>query len=557
MSELFEKYGKVPIFGKRILHVASPVRWKGSKYEVERCSNWKVMMDTVDFLPMCHHYIMIPELNTLSPSDRLYSMDNVTMIPFPYPQSVMQNRANFDGRTFCRIFSGRQKVEFRPGEFITLETSSIDIDFVFTHQPEILTNVLWNLLSIRYGQTNTDGFSFFHWVDCTASSPAPAFTPTFFRQFEAIDRCSTIFFHSDASTDYILSNFKKKARTRQGTPHVLSPDEKILMDKIAKMPLKAKPLPQTNGEYWSPPEGKKIIAFNHRWNDTTGARHLHKMMEGLPEEYQVLVTDEKVKKPLSGYSPVETTGLEELEGNQEESVFEPGRFKYAYEGIPKSRLGSLELYSDFLRGSYASVAWIKGYATWNLSVQDPIQVGTPTLVYDSPMMREVVGNNYPYFFKTKEEFQRLIQNMPNDFSYQIPKHDMVFRDNLVQAMINSWQHTKIQDVEGSFCKPWLYFILNDLEYKKDFLFQTHPKMVDGMGGNSWETIRRWVLQFGLKDDPTSRHTKLFIPDETIKSKMEKYLEGFDGSKYSLEGHEEFHSELNKTKVRSTLSDFMS
>ena len=31
MSELFEKYGKVPIFGKRILHVASPVRWKGSK----------------------------------------------------------------------------------------------------------------------------------------------------------------------------------------------------------------------------------------------------------------------------------------------------------------------------------------------------------------------------------------------------------------------------------------------------------------------------------------------------------------------------------------------
>ena len=45
-------------------------------------------------------------------------------------------------------------------------------------------------------------------------------------------------------------------------------------------------------------------------------------MEGLPEEYRVLVTDEKVKKPLSGYSPVETSGLEELEESQEESVFE-------------------------------------------------------------------------------------------------------------------------------------------------------------------------------------------------------------------------------------------
>tara|TARA_Y100000310_G_scaffold222216_1_gene223903 strand:+ start:85 stop:1752 length:1668 start_codon:yes stop_codon:yes gene_type:complete len=555
MNELFEKYGKVLIFGKRVLHVASPVRWKGRKYEVERCSNWKVMVDTVNFLPMCHHYIMIPELNTLSPSDRLYSMDNVTIIPFPYPQSVMQNRANFDGKTFCRIFSGRQKVEFRPGEFITLETSSIDIDFVFTHQPEILTNVLWNLLSLRYGMNNTDAFSFFHWVDCNASSPAPAFPPTFFRQFEAIDRCSKIFFHSDSSTNYILSNFGKK-------PHVLVPDEKELMNKISKMPLKAKPLPQTNGEYWSPPEGMKIIAFNHRWNETTGARHFHKMMKGLPEEYQVLVTDEKVKKPLSGYSPVETSGLEELEENQEELVYEPGRFKYAYEGVPKSRRGSLELYSDFLRGSYASVAWIKGYATWNLSVQDPIQVGTPTLVFDSPMMREVLGSNYPFYFKTKDEFQQMIQNMPSNFSHQIPKHDNVFRDNLVQAMMQSWNLTK-KNKEGSFCKPWLYFILNGLEYKKDFLYQTHPKMVDGQGGNSWETIRRWCLQFGLKDDPTSRHTRLFIPDDMIKSKIEKHLEGFDSSGIrknrdgKLEIHKDFHIEMNKTKVRSSLSEFMS
>lgn len=67
---------------------------------------------------------------------------------------------------------------------------------------------------------------------------------------------------------------------------------------------------------------------------------------------QVLVTDEKVKKPLSGYLPVDEGGkLEELEENCYDSVYEPGRFKYAYEGIPKSRLGSLELYSDFLYSS--------------------------------------------------------------------------------------------------------------------------------------------------------------------------------------------------------------
>jgi len=478
-------------------------------------------------------------------------MDNVTIIPFPYPQSVMQNRANFDGKTFCRIFSGRQKVEFRPGEFVTLHTSSIDIDFVFCHQPEILTNVLWNLLSLRYGMNNTDSMCFFHWVDCNASSPAPAFPPTFFRQFEAIDRCSKIFFHSDASTKYLLSNFEKK-------PHVLVPDENTLMSKIEKMPLKARELPMTNGEYWNVSQGIKAIAFNHRWNETTGARGLHKMMQGLPDVYQVYVTDQKVKKPLSGYSPVENASLEELEENNsnEESVFEPGRFKYAYEGIPDSLLGSYELYSDFLRNSYASVAWIKGYATWNLSVQDPILVGTPTLVYDTPMMREVLGDNYPLFFKTKEEFQSKLQVLPDKLFHPIPKHDEVFRGNLVNAMENSWNVTK-ENKEGSFCKPWLYFILNDLEYKKDFLYQTHPIMVDAQGGNSWETIRRWCLQFGLKDDPHSRHTRLFIPNDEIKKKMEKYLESFDGSKYSMKKHETFHSELNKTKVRSSLSEFMS
>ena len=65
------------------------------------------------------------------------------------------------------------------------------------------------------------------------------------------------------------------------------------------------------------------------------------------------------------------------------------------------------------------------------------------------------------------------------------------------------------------------------------------------------------MQFGLKDDPTSRHTRLFIPNEDIKNKVEKYLEEFDGSKYSMIEHEDFHSELNKSNVRSTLSEFMS
>ena len=55
MNDLLKKYGDYPLYGRRILHVLSPVRWKGNRFEPELDSNWKVMQDTIDFLPMCHH----------------------------------------------------------------------------------------------------------------------------------------------------------------------------------------------------------------------------------------------------------------------------------------------------------------------------------------------------------------------------------------------------------------------------------------------------------------------------------------------------------------------
>ena len=107
-----------------------------------------------------------------------------------------------------------------------------------------------------------------------------------------------------------------------------------------------------------------------------------------------------------------------------------GRFKYAYEGVPESLLGSYELYSDFLRNSYASVAWIKGYATWNLSVQDPILAGTPTLVYDSPMMREVLGDNYPFISR-----QRMIFNI----NYKISQITSLIKyPNMMRSFVETW-----------------------------------------------------------------------------------------------------------------------
>ena len=60
MNELYEKYGNHPFYGRRILRVNSPVRWKSKRYLHHLCANYKVMDKTVNWLPMCHHYILVP-----------------------------------------------------------------------------------------------------------------------------------------------------------------------------------------------------------------------------------------------------------------------------------------------------------------------------------------------------------------------------------------------------------------------------------------------------------------------------------------------------------------
>ena len=93
MNDLLKKYGDYPLYGRRILHVLSPVRWKGNSFEPELESNWKVRHDTIDFLPMCHHYILVPGrfkpgnnnkiyLHSILSKDHPYmNSENITLIP--------------------------------------------------------------------------------------------------------------------------------------------------------------------------------------------------------------------------------------------------------------------------------------------------------------------------------------------------------------------------------------------------------------------------------------------------------------------------------------------
>ena len=132
-------------------------------------------------------------------------------------------------------------------------------------------------------------------------------------------------------------------------------------------------------------------------------------------------------------------------------------------------------------------------------------------------------------------------------------------------MLQSRNHTKFHDQEGMFGGPWLYFMSQGLTYKKDLLYQTHKSLVDGQGSNSWETIRRWVKQWGVKDDPNSRYTKLHIPDDAHEAhrRLNEYLKDdthqvpLSQFKDGLKEHFEFHRQLKKTKKQSDLTAFMS
>ena len=374
MSDLYKKYGSYPLYGKRILHVLSPVRWKGNRFQPEMDSNWKVMEDTIEFLPMCHHYILVPgkfkqgnnhkmfNNSALSKDHPYYNSENVTFIPFPYPQSVLSNRIGIDSSTFKRIFDGRVQFEFRPNEFCSLRLCDIDIDFIFCHQPELLSDVLWSLMSLRYGMNNTDGINFFHWIDCPESSPAAMFPPTFFRHMEAVNLAQKSFVHGKASLEYWKKNWEGKKE------HVVGLNEHIIKNKLFYMPLKANDLPQIDGGLWN--KTGRPIAFNHRWNATTGRNILPEYMKGLSPEYVVYSTDKKITQPFSGFSPVSQGDLDDFEETDEflegiekaKGEWEAGRFKYAYEGLEKNKdkLESPELYADFLRNCYASVGIIKG-----------------------------------------------------------------------------------------------------------------------------------------------------------------------------------------------------
>ena len=370
-----------PLFGRRILHVLSPLRWDGKTDHAwflhESDSNFKAMWKTVNHFPECHHYILVPLYHDI-PDDR----DNVTLWRFPYATSVYRHRTEFNAKVLRRYFDVR----------------GMDIDFVFCHQPELLGNIKSSMCTSRYG-FKMHYFSFFHWVDSKKSRHTNT-ARTLVRQLEAIMDGDYFFFHTDWSSHFIKIN-----KDREVIEYVL---EKY-HNKMRYMPLGVDRWPDP--EPIPLPRNKKILLFNHRWNKTTGITKMLNWTKELGDDYVIWITDPNARKS----KPV----LRELDRLHVQYISDIAEYRYLIEN------------------SYAAICFVDDYATWNLSVQDGISLNVPTLVYRNPenfVMDEIIGKDYPLYFKTKTEFLEKLNNLPSNFKWELPEHDKHFLTHLSAAM---------------------------------------------------------------------------------------------------------------------------
>ena len=471
-----------PLYGRRILHILSPVRWVSHIWQHSADSNYRVAERIIKWLPMCHHYVLIPEKNDLlgklGNGSQETTINNVTYIKFPYPSSVLMNRGHFAMTNFTH--------------WLEPHIRELDFDYVFVHQPELLYNIKNALQVCRMGPA-LKTFIFFHWVDCRASKPVTEFPDGYFRQLEGIELADKVFFHGEEAIKYLKSNWKREQITTGF-------NDEYLKKKLVFMPLPSALIAtKVNVVPFPLPKDKKILVFNHRWAHTTGIDKLIAYTEGLDrEEYLIWITDREAIKPRAGTAAPDWM-----------------------------KIGSLGLgeYMYLLQHAFATLTFVDGYATWNMSVQDGLHFGTPGLIYKHSIMETIIGSNgnYPYFFKKKSEFVEkleLLNKERENFKWELPKHDEIFRQNLLNAMIDTMH---VQSGEPSGVYDWLYHLLNlgKQGFKRHLLYNTHPEL---RAGNSFERIRAWCMGKGVKDDPMSKYTRLWIPQDK-ESEIKELIKG--------------------------------
>jgi len=530
--------------GYRIMHLLNTARYdRNGKFLHDFDSNFKVMMKTVRFLPECHHYIVVPDRNRFTGTEDSIRKEfhlnssNITFLYYNYTHGSASNKASFseegmdhmlkdfevdyeislnnkhldrkisklldvhknalDEKDFNDLDELRNSTKHFDGvKFKSMiKLHSMDFDFVFNHLPENHYNVLSVFGSKKYGFL-INSFIFYHWVDTPGSRLNYQIYPTYMRQLEAINLCDKVFFHTTASSEYLKYNFDKDPNC------TVSLNFENVRKKESYMPLASDEFPES--EAFDLPvfknnngEEKDIILFNHRWNTTTGVDRMERYMVGLEGSCEIWSTDVKVS---------------------------PSKY------VKSDRL-SLGQYRYLIENTLCSICFVDSYATWNLSLQDGLRLKKPVLIYKHPTFVAMLGEQYPFFFETKEEFQLLIEKVKSlrdrPFEYPVRDFESEFKTNIHKSMIECIETPKYKQ-ESKNLKMWLFIIYqlckeNGYATKDTVLFYGTKFLSKDSGtvkdmhseSASWQFVRRQLMEFGITDDHTSKHTRYTISKDLL------------------------------------------
>jgi hypothetical protein len=172
-------------------------------------------------------------------------------------------------------------------------------------------------------------------------------------------------------------------------------------------------------------------------------------------------------------------------------------------------------YSDYaylLENCYASLCFIDGYTTWNLSAQDSTLKNKPLLYFNHDMIKKVVGDNNGGSFNNKTEFESLLLNLPEVNNETIIEHDFIFELQLKTALKDNWYDTKGTPKDS---KAWIDNIKNGVVDKKEIAFNVNPKV--RLNATS-HFVRRNLLNNGISDNINEPYTRYYIEgdERTIK-----------------------------------------
>lgn len=204
----------------RILHYLSCVRYDNYGMFLSGAdSNFSVVIKTINFLPFCHHYILIPEKNDIKENiPFLLQCPNVTLLSYRYSVGGRSTRLIFD------------KVLFKH----TLNFRKTDIDYIFCHRPEVAGDIRACINDETNLSSDVKIVSFFHWIDCNCSRTSGGLR-MFYRQLEALEFSDAIFLHSKEVLSHFYEHFKP-SKTAAKVPIFGHSNDKI-DERIYEMPL--------------------------------------------------------------------------------------------------------------------------------------------------------------------------------------------------------------------------------------------------------------------------------------------------------------------------------